>query len=106
MSSVRRESVSASVSSSSTRRRRCSSFCASAWSFQKSGWETRDSMRSSSVRERAGSKIAPQIGGTFHQILVAPYLLVENERHASSISNAGTPAGSARREHGHDQQRH
>jgi hypothetical protein len=38
------------------------------------------------VRERAGSKIAPQVGGAFHQILVALYLLVENERHPFTLS--------------------
>jgi hypothetical protein len=39
-------------------------------------------MRSSSAREAAASKIAPQIGSPLHQILISPYLLVENERHA------------------------
>ena len=63
--------------SSSSRRRRCSSFCAPAWSFQKSGSATRSSILASSSAGRAASKIAPQVAGAARQILVPAKLLVE-----------------------------
>jgi hypothetical protein len=52
-------------------------FCASAWSFQKSGAAARDSMRVSSSSGRAASKIAPQIGSALAEILVAAHQLVD-----------------------------
>ena len=63
--------------SSSSRRRRCSSFCASAWSFQKSGSATRASMSISSSAGVAASKIAPQVGGAARQILIPAKLFVQ-----------------------------
>ena len=63
--------------SCSSRRRRCSTFCASAWSFQKSGAAARASRRVSSSSGRGASKIAPQIGSALAEILVAAHQLVD-----------------------------
>ncbi len=63
--------------SSSRRRRRCSSFCAVAWSFQKSGAATRSSIFASSSAGRAASKMAPQVAGAPRQVLVPAKLIVE-----------------------------
>jgi hypothetical protein len=57
--------------------RRCSSFCAAAWSFQKSGSETRCSIFASSSEERAASKIAPQIGRALGEVLIPAELFVQ-----------------------------
>jgi len=62
--------------SSSSRLRRCSSFCAPAWSFQKSGSETFCSMRASSSAGRAASKMAPQVACAPRQILVPAKLIL------------------------------
>src|SRR5215467_2166295 len=62
--------------SCSRRRRRCRIFCASAWSFQKSGADALASSWVSSCSGRAASKIAPQIGGTLAEILIASQQLV------------------------------
>ena len=78
------------TSSSSRRRRRCSSFCASDWSFQKSGSLARASILSSSTRWPGASKIAPQIGGPLHQVLVSLDLIVELERHAATAPMLAT----------------
>src|SRR4030095_8479996 len=71
--------------SSSRRRRRCSSFCAVAWSFQKSGSDTRCSMDASSSAGRAASKMAPQIGGAARQVLVSAKLFVEGCGHGALL---------------------
>ena len=57
-SSVCFRSDSASVRSSSRRRRRCRIFCAAAWSFQKSG-ATTCAFRARSARARAGLRQSP-----------------------------------------------
>jgi len=62
--------VSISCTSSSTRRRRWRIFCASIWSFQKSGAEARDSIRASSSAGFEASKITPKVGGALHEILI------------------------------------
>jgi hypothetical protein len=64
------------LTSSSSRRRRCSSFCAPAWSFQKSGSDAFSSIFLSSSAGRAASKIAPQIGCALGEILIPAELLV------------------------------
>ena len=71
--------------SCSSRRRRCSTFCASAWSFQKSGAAARASRRVSSSSGRAASKITPQIGGALAEIFVAAHQIVDG-RHGSFIA--------------------
>jgi hypothetical protein len=58
-------------------------FCASTWSFQKSGAAARDSRRVSSSSRRAASKIAPQIGSALAEILVTAHQVVDG-RHAAA----------------------
>jgi hypothetical protein len=62
--------------------------CASAWSFQKSGSEIRVSRRVSSSSGLAASKIAPQVGGAFREILIAANLIVESDGHDVSPSQS------------------
>jgi hypothetical protein len=58
-------------------------FCASTWSFQKSGAAARDSRRVSSSSRRAASKIAPQIRSALAEILVTAHQFVHG-RHAAA----------------------
>jgi hypothetical protein len=58
-------------------------FCAPAWSFQKSGAAALDSRRVSSSSGRAASKIAPQISGALAEILVAAHQLVDSSHRPS-----------------------
>jgi hypothetical protein len=51
-------------------------FCAAAWSFQKSGAATRCSISETSCAGWAASKIAPQIGCAARQVLVSAKLIV------------------------------
>src|SRR4029453_13065688 len=83
-SSLFLRSDSISSRSCSSRRRRWSTFCASAWSFQKSGWAARASSRVSSSFGRAASKIAPKVGSAFGQVLVATHQFV-NGRHVETV---------------------
>jgi hypothetical protein len=68
------------ATSSSSRRRFWRSFCALAWSFQKSGSEAFCSIFLSSSAGRAASKIAPQIGCALGEILIPAELLVVLKR--------------------------
>jgi hypothetical protein len=52
-------------------------FCAAAWSFQKSEAEACCSIFASSSAGRAASKIAPQIGSALGEILIPSKLIVE-----------------------------
>ena len=65
-----------SVASSSSRRRRCSTFCAAAWSFQKSGAATWFEV-GQLIGERASSKPPPQIGGAPGEVAVPADQFVE-----------------------------
>ena len=67
--------------SSSSRRRRCITFCAASWSFQKSGSATRAAILASSSSGRAASKIAPQILRAAREVFVSAELLVELKGH-------------------------
>src|SRR3954470_13632555 len=98
-SSTRRLSESLREASTSIALRRCSSFCAAAWSFQKSGSPTRCSILASSSAGRAASKIAPQIGCALGEILIPAELLVElKSGHDSAVllSYLAAPPGAAR----------
>ncbi len=66
------------------RRRRCSAFWASAWSFQKSAAAMRDSSSVSSVGEWAASKIAPQVAGAFQQTLGTANQIIKDKGHGTS----------------------
>jgi hypothetical protein len=76
MSSIRRFSELLRSRSSSSRLRRCSSFCAPAWSFQKSGSATFCSIFESSSAGWAASKMAPQVAGAPREILVPAKLIL------------------------------
>jgi hypothetical protein len=52
-------------------------FCASAWSFQKSAAAIRSSILASSSSGRAASKMAPQVAGAARQILEPAKLIVQ-----------------------------
>jgi len=62
-------------------------FCASTWSFQKSGAAARDSRRVSSSSRRAASKIAPQIRSALAEILVTAHQLVDGGHAALLAGN-------------------
>src|SRR5690606_25622065 len=83
-SATRRLSESRSSTSSLRRRRRCSAFCASCWSVQKSGAAMRASSASSSPLPVARSKIAPQVVGPTHHLVRPPNELVLSQRHCRS----------------------
>jgi hypothetical protein len=51
-------------------------FCAAAWSFQKSGAAACSSIFASSSLGRAASKIAPQIGRALAEVLIPAELFV------------------------------
>ena len=81
MSSILRASWSRSSRSSASRRRRCSVFCASAGSFQKSGAATRCSSCASSPGSCAPSKITPHVGCSLEQIGGASNQFVNDQGH-------------------------
>jgi hypothetical protein len=62
-------------------------FCASTWSFQKSGAAARDSRRVSSSSRRAASKIAPQIRSALAEILVTAHQFVDGGHSALLADN-------------------
>ena len=81
--------------SSWSRRRRCSVFCASAWLFQKSGWAMRASSAATSSRGLPASKIPPQLRGSLHQVVMPTDQFVELECHGSaSVQRAPDPTRS------------
>ena len=94
-SSSRVFSASTIWTSCSRRRRRCSIFCASAWSFQKSGCATSSSRRVSSSRGADRSKITPQLGGALRQVLVPPDEFFEHDCHHTPLSGFGPNAADA-----------
>jgi len=63
------------------RRRRWSWRCASAWSFQKSGWLISDSSFSTSSRGPPASKMPPKLRRSLRQVVVPPDQIVEFECH-------------------------
>src|SRR5580765_1969513 len=63
--------------SCSSRRRRCRTFCASAWSFQKSSAADRASSLLSSSSGLAASKITPEIRGSLGEVLIAAHQVVD-----------------------------
>src|SRR5262245_51429288 len=71
-------------------------FCASTWSFQKSGAAARDSRRVSSSSRRAASKIAPQIRSAFAEILVTAHQFVDG-RHRFIVHGTPLAAAAARK---------
>lgn len=75
--------------SSSRRRRRWRTFCASAWSFQKSGDAARASSLVSSSAGWEASKITSKFGRALHEVLVAACEFVENESHRRSVYRNG-----------------
>src|SRR5207244_11563802 len=78
--------------SCSRRRRRCRTFCASAWSFQKSGAAALVSSCVSSSLGREASKIAPQIGSPLVEVLITAHQIVDGG-HINIVHAAIVPSG-------------